>query len=541
MLSTLLAAGTAGGLGCSSDPAGSVPASTAPDDAGTATGDDGGAGDAAGGCTSVPARPGTVITKSGAVTGEKVGTMWSWKGIPYAAPPVGDLRWKPPVEPACWNGEKTTTAFGPACPQATDGTTVSGNEDCLSLAVWAADGAKDAPVLVFIHGGSNLVGSASSHDGAELAARSGAVVVAMEYRLGALGFFAHPQLDAESPNKVSGNYGILDQRAALQWVQANIQGFGGDPKKVVLFGQSAGAEDTLVHIASPLSKGLFAAAIAESGGGGAPPLAKVENSMQAVVDGVGCGSAPDVLACMRALPAEQLAGLAAAHGPLEKGLKYGPTADGYVLTASPLQVFAAGQHNHVPIVLGTNSEETGVASPKITTEEEYETALTAQYGARATQLLTQYPASRFATPRQAYVHATTDVIWTCPIRGFARTLATHQTEPVFRYQFTWAAPGTVGAAFGASHGLELAFLFRDFSNIPGGSGFTPSAADLQLSEAMQGYWARMGSGSPNAPSAPAWPAYDASTDPYLDLGSTIEAKAGLSTADCDFIDSLVQP
>src|SRR5262249_30846164 len=182
------------------------------------------------------------------------GAVYAWKGIPYAAPPTDDLRWRPPTAPACWTDEKMTIAFGPMCPQLDGIGQVVGDEDCLTLNVWAPPAATAAPVLVFIHGGGNLTGTVSDplYDGAQLAAQTGALVVTLEYRLGALGFFANPSLDVESAANVSGNYGILDQIAALAWVQANIAGFGGAPDRVLLFGESAGAQDTLVHVASPL-------------------------------------------------------------------------------------------------------------------------------------------------------------------------------------------------------------------------------------------------------------------------------------------------
>jgi para-nitrobenzyl esterase len=481
-----------------------------------------------------------VITKSGAVTGGKSGAVWAWKGIPYAAPPVGALRWKPPAETPCWSGERDATALGPKCTQVSPEGSVVGQEDCLTLNVWAPDGAKDAPVLVYIHGGSNLDGSASNptFDGTELATRAGVVVVTLEYRVGPFGFFSHASLDAESPLHVSGNYGILDQIAALKWVQANIAGFGGAPAKVMLFGQSAGAEDTLVHVASPLSKGLFAAAISESGGGNARTLAQSETAMQAIVDAVGCTDAPDVLACLRAQTAEELVtAVDPANGPLDQGLKYAPVVDGYVLTGTVLQVITQGQHNHVPLVLGTNEDETGKAVPKVTTEAEYEAAVKAQYGAtRGAALLTQYPASRFATPRQALVRLTTDVTWTCPMRIFARQAAQHQTEPVYRYWFTWSPPGAAGQITGASHGIELPFVFHNFTK----SGIDPTTDVEQLSQAVEGYWTRLAAtGDPNGAGAVAWPAYAAATDPYLELGSAIQTGAGLSTADCDFIESLL--
>jgi para-nitrobenzyl esterase len=479
-----------------------------------------------------------VITASGPVTGSLDGSVYAWKGIPYAAPPIGDLRWKPPVAPACWTDEKVTTAFGPVCPQLDDSGQVTGDEDCLTLNVWAPTGATAAPVLVFIHGGGNTAGSASDaiHDGAQLAAQTGAVVVSFEYRLGALGFFANPALDAESSAHVSGNYGILDQIAVLSWVQANIAGFGGARDHVMLFGESAGAQDTLVHVASPLSKGLFASALVESGGSYRSTLADNENAMQTVVDAVGCTNATSTVDCMRGVPATMLASVASAITPLQPGLHYTPSIDGYVLADTVPNTIAAGAHNHVPLVLGTNADETSRMVPKVTTATEYAAALVTLYGQQGGSALLQlYPASSFPSPQQALVRATTDVTWTCPIRRLARAAADHQSEPVYRYHFSWRLPGAAGAAIGATHGLELPFVFRTFSAL----NYTPTASDLALSDSIEGYWNRLAAtGDPNDATALAWPRYVSASDPYLELNTAITTGTGLAAAQCDALDAL---
>lgn len=514
-------------VGCGNDPS---------------TGDDAPPPDAPSGSaceTSVVAHPGTVITTTGPVTGSADGAVMSWKGIPYAAPPIGDLRWRPPVPASCWATERVTTTFGAVCPQLNQAGEVVGDEDCLTLNVWAPSVATGAPVMVFIHGGGNVAGSGTDpmYDGAALAMTTGAVVVTFEYRLGALGFFASPALDAERTEHVSGNYGILDQIAALAWVKANIAGFGGAPDRVLLFGESAGAQDTLIHVASPLSSGLFAAAVSESGGSYHTTLAENETAMQAVVDAVDCTSAPSVPACMRAVPATTLAAIPSAGGPLGHGMRYVPSIDGYVLADTVPNLIAQGRHNHVPLVIGSNADETSRMVPRVTTAAEYQTAVQQQYGAAAAPLLQLYPASDYATPQKALIRLTTDVTWTCPTRRLARSASAHQAEPVLRYHFIWTAPGASGASVGATHGLELPFVFGTFSAL---AGFTPSASDLALSSAMGGYWSRLAAtGEPSGGSSPAWPHYDAATDPYLELGPTITARAGLATAQCDALDALI--
>jgi para-nitrobenzyl esterase len=501
--------------------------------------------------TTAAPRPGTVLTDRGAVTGEQRSDLgvWAYRGIPYAAPPVGDLRFRPPEPHACWPDELAATTLGPACPQPDKSGNVIGHEDCLTLNVWAPSGASDAPVLVFIHGGGNTQGTASDplYDGAALAARTSAVVVTLDYRLGALGFLAHQSLNAESARGVSGNYGILDQIAALRWVQANIAGFGGSPQRVLLFGESAGGVDTLIHVVSPLSKGLFAAAAVESGGVEKTTLAQGITATQPVVDGVGCTDASDVAACLRSKPAEQMVGaVATSVGPLDKtGLHYKPVIDGYVLEDSSLNVIAGGRHNHVPVILGTNADETSRMVPTVSTDAEYQAAVTSLYGPTlGAMALTHYPASAYSSPRQALIALTTDVLWTCPIRRVARALASGQSEPVYRYHFGWAAPGAAGALVGATHGLELAFVFGSFGAVGngGGTAFTPTAADLSLSETVQDYWGRLAAhGDPNGGSAPLWPRYDAATDPYLELDTApmTASATGLATTNCDFLDTLV--
>jgi para-nitrobenzyl esterase len=510
-----------------------------------ATVDDGGApppsaADADTCTTTVLARPGTVITRTGAVTGVRAGSTWAFKGIPYVMPPVGALRWKPPAPVACWHDERQTTSFGPSCPQRDGNGDVVGDEDCLYLNVWAPDDAAGAPVLVFIHGGGNTQGSASEtlYDGEALATRTHSIVVTFDYRLGALGFFAHPDLDKESATSTSGNYGILDQIAALRWVQANIGAFGGSPAHVLLFGESAGGQDTLVHVASPLSKGLFSAALVESGGVYKTTLAEAETDLLSVVSGVGCDAATDVIGCMRATKADALAGVASALGPLEKGMRYVPVIDGQVLKASSLDTIVAGTHNHVPLILGTNAEETGKMVPAVTTAAEYAYAVISLYGkALGFLLLTQYPAAAYATPRQALIHLTTDATWTCPARKIARAAALHQSEPVFRYHFTWKPSGLTGAVYGAFHGLELPFVFDNLAIFA--AAYTPTTADQDLAGGLQGYWGRFAAtGDPNGGGATIWPRYDADADPYLALDTAVSANAALIASQCDFIDAL---
>jgi para-nitrobenzyl esterase len=238
---------------------------------------------------------------------------------------------------------------------------------------------------------------------------------------------------------------------------------------------------------------------------------------------------------MRGVPAAMLASIASAITPLQPGLHYTPSIDGYVLTDTVPNTIAAGAHNHVSLVLGTNADETSRMVPKVTTATEYAAALVTLYGQQGGAALLQlYPASSFPSPQQALIRATTDVTWTCPIRRLARAAADHQSEPVYRYHFSWRLPGAAGAAIGATHGLELPFVFRTFSAL----NYTPTTSDLALSDSIEGYWSRhAASGNPNDGTALAWPQYDSATDPYLELNTTLAAAAGLATSQCDAIDA----
>ncbi len=519
---------------------------------------DGGAPDAGGACVStVTPKPGTVITDSGAVTGVALGTSsFVWRGIPYAAPPTGDLRWKPPAPPACWTDERPATAFAPDCPQfagSGDGMvsssgTVEGAEDCLYLNVWAPQTAPAAPlpVMVFIHGGANVEGSASSanYDGQYLSEHGGAIVVSVNYRLGPLGFLVHSALEAENDKHVSGNYGILDQQAALAWVQRNIARFGGDTKRVMVFGESAGAVDVCVLVASPLSVGLFSRALMESGACYENPMAAQEPLGTTFAQNAGCGSASDVAACLRALtPDAVLKALPPTGAAVISSVQaFAPNVDGWVLLKSPIAALADGSANHVPFVVGSNSDETALAEsgimPPITTEAEYETAVNAEYPTVANQVLNEYKAADYPSPAKAFVAVTTDARFICTARQTLRAaIAGAPDVAQYRYFFTHPVENGTAAlrALGAWHGEELAFVFHTLGAT---ASYTPTAAELALSDSMVGLWSAFAAtGNPGG----GWPQYASASDPYLGLDDVIAPGAGVRTTQCDFWDSLISP
>ncbi len=494
----------------------------------------------------VASAPAVVATASGAVRGTIAGGAAVYMGIPYAAPPLGPLRLRPPVASEPWSTVRDATRFGNVCTQLGNFGQVVGAEDCLFLNVWAPAmrPPAPAPVLFWIHGGGNVqgAGSLAVYDGQAFVEQNGLVVVTLNYRLGALGFLAHPSLDRESARGVSGNYGLLDQVAALEWVRRNIAAFGGDPSRVLIAGESAGAVDVCSLVASPLGKGLFARALMESGGCSQPLLSAAEAFGQTIVEAAECAAAPDVPVCLRVLGAGALTSAVPPQSNVSSssGQVYGPNVDGFALGASPLSALLSGAQHRVPFLIGANADETALDAPALPTDAAYQAAILAQFGGiLGPRILAQYPSSAFPSPEKAYVSVTTDARFVCPSRRIARAAAGSQSEPVFRYFFTKSLDSTAAASLGAYHSLELPFVFGTLGNFP---GFTPSARELALSGAMNAYWARFAAnGDPNGAGVTPWPRYDPAVDPFLDLDNTIFSGAGVRTARCDFWDALVAP
>ncbi len=514
-----------------------------------------GGGDAGTACrTTVPPSPGLVITDRGPVQGTRSSGTWAFKGIPYAAPPTGDLRWKAPAPHACWATPLDASSYGSMCLQVSsaDSTQVLGSEDCLTLNVWAPEGATASsrlPVLFFVHGGGNVQGASSEqqvgtyvYEGDLLAAHANAIVVTINYRLGAMGWLAHPAFAAENAHGSAGNYGTLDQIAALEWVRTNIAAFGGDPSRVLLFGESAGAVNVCGLVVSPLARGLFSAALMESGGCTAATRDAASTFATSFAKKLGCDTAADVAGCLRNASANDvtLAVPEPADIAVAKGGDYQPNVDGWVFPDLPVAILRAGDHNHVPFVLGGNSDETSRAVPATLTEAQYEAAVLAYVGgvqAVADQVLAMYPASDFGnSPRKAFVAVTTDAKFVCTVRYDARLAAQGQPEtPVFRYFYTHALDSGKAAVFGAWHGSELTFVFRH-TNI---AGYVPSAGELALADAIDGAWTALAAtGNPSA-NGVTFPPYDAATDPYVRLDDTVTTGAGVRTKYCDFWDALL--
>ncbi|MDX2022547.1 MAG: carboxylesterase family protein [Deltaproteobacteria bacterium] len=499
-------------------------------------------------CSLPPAAPGVVFIDTGAVRGKAAAAdsaVTAFLGIPYAAPPTGERRFRPPAAAACWSGVREATDFGPICPQrpveqgkpGDPNAALQGNEDCLTLNVWTRLQSTTAPkpVMLFIHGGGNMQGAGSEpfYDGTALSEKGGVVVVTFNYRLGALGFLSHPALSAERDEKVSGNYGVLDQLAVLKWVKRNIAAFGGDPNRVLVFGESAGGVNTCTLVASPLAAGLFHRALVQSGGCvGNASLAEGEAEGLALGSKAGCTTS-DVAACLRAKTAQEI--IDAGPKNLSLGLKqgageYGSVVDGFVLKEVPLAAIRSGRHNKVPIVFGANADETNLmigAGPK--TALEYVAWLGDLFGPTlAARVLKQYPVSRFTSPREAAVAVTSDYRFICPSVFYADAAVIGGSPTVFHYLFSKARDVSPAAALlGAYHGVEIAYLFQTLKMA------TPT--ESSLANAMLGYWSRFAAtGDPNGGEAPLWPGYGAGVKKSLRLDSPIVVADGVRTDDCAF-------
>jgi para-nitrobenzyl esterase len=451
--------------------------------------------------------PAPVMTEYGPVQGASEAGLTVYRGIPFAAPPLGDLRWRAPQPHAKWNEVRPAVKFAPD-PYQGDG---KGNvgEDCLYVNVWTpAKSADDRlPVLVWIYGGGFSFGSTSTpvHDGEHLA-RKGVVLVSLNYRVGPLGFLAHPDLSAESPQHVSGNYGLLDQIAGLRWVQKNIAAFGGDPGKVTIFGESAGGISVSMLCASPLAKGLFRGAISQSGGSFGPPRPTTYpgENMKRLADAEGAGEAylkkagASSLAELRTLPPDKLP---AGWG---SGAAW-PIIDGWVLPDDQYKLYEAGRYNDVAILVGYNSDE-GLSFSREKTPEEFIAGVKARYGPLADKLLAAYPVGKDSVPKTARDLAR-DAAFGWHTWSWALLQARTGKSRVFYYYFDQHAdhPADSPAAdHGAPHGVDVPYVFqtlkRDDPNL------TPG--DLAVSELMSTYWTSFAKhGDPNGEGAPAWPAF----------------------------------
>ena len=468
---------------------------------------------------------------TGKIRGSVENGVLSFKGIPYAAPPVGDLRWRPPQPAAKWTGVRAATDYGHDCMQlpfpsdaAPLGTKPS--EDCLVLNVWEPEHHRGKlPVMVWIYGGGWVNGGSSPavYDGSQFA-RRGLVFVSFNYRLGRFGFFAHPALTSESKDGLLGNYGYMDQIAALKWVQRNIAAFGGDAHDVTVFGESAGGFAVHMLMTSPMAKGLFERAMVESGGGrnmmnstglhegmNGRPSAEEIGVAFAKKNGIS-GDGPEALKKLRALPAEAIVdGLnMASMGPAASTYS-GPMIDGKVVTGQIEDLYEAGKYQHVPFVIGTNSMDIGFSRAHTVDE------LFAPFGANAEAAQKAYDATAAKNFMLLGMQVAADQFMIEPARFVAQTLSS-QGDPVWEYRFAYVASSMQSKWPGAPHATEIPFVF-DTVKAKYGAELTPQ--DEAIARATNEYWANFAkTGNPNGPGLPNWPQYNSKTDELLMIQSS---------------------
>ena len=460
--------------------------------------------------------------------------------MPYAAPPVGPLRWRPPEPVAAWPGVRDATKFGDDCMQKRlpDTRAPGVSEDCLTLNIWAPAqaGQERLPVLVWVFGGGFVDGSATLpiYDG-EALARKGVIVVTLNYRTGVFGFLAHRLLANELPHHSAGNYGILDVIEALRWLKGNVAAFGGDPGRVTVFGELAGASILDMVLISPLSEGLMQGAILESPGGMRPLSSLAEAAKISEVAGTD-------LAAMRAMPADQVLALNTRIVPPVRHLTtpraLGPICDGWVLPRTDTEAFASGQMQRVPLIVGGNSDEGRlfVKDWPIHTLGEARSYADENFGASANEMMKLYHFDGDAAVPQALSYAFGDTQFNYGVRGLARGMSKVQPQ-TWRYLFT-RSPG--GAPPPPTHSEEIDYVFANV----GAPRFVPRGpfddTDRALSTAMSDAWVRFAkTGDPNGGTLPHWPAYDGATDPYLEFGDTIRAGQGYRTPYLDFVEQFL--
>ncbi|HZY79562.1 MAG TPA: carboxylesterase family protein [Cyclobacteriaceae bacterium] len=482
-----------------------------------------------------------VKTKAGIVEGVASQTgVISFKGIPFAAPPVGDLRWKEPQAVQPWEGVKKTDAFGPSPMQGTPRPFYMWSkeflipdepisEDCLYLNVWTpAKTVHDkVPVFVWIYGGGfNSGGSAVPiYDGEALASK-GIVFVSINYRVNTFGFFAHPGLSKESVHGVSGNYGLLDQIAALKWIQENITAFGGDPSNVTIGGQSAGSMAVVSLVASPLAKGLFNKAIAQSGAGllkGSPSAKFYRDLGEAETEGAKAAGDSLSVADLRKMTSQEV---------FDKiKVRNGPIVDGYVLPESLPAIFQNKKENDVALLTGWNEEEGFMFGPPKTAAE-FTASIRQDYGADGTELLRYYPANNDAEAMASQLALSRDIIFGGPNYVLANTMS-EQGKKVFVYRFTKKVPGLGEfAKFGAFHTGEVPYMMNDlkFSDRP----WQP--VDHELANTMSTYWVNfVKTGDPNGEGVPEWPGYNVRSKQIINFSDEVTAKSIPDSASLNFL------
>ena len=476
----------------------------------------------------------TVTLETGTIEGTHFGSAQNdvaFLGVPYAAPPVGNLRWKPPQPVMKWSGTRNATQFGAACPQlpASWFPHLAWSEDCLYLNVWTPQLSPSSklPVLVYFHGGSNTQGYSQMTPLGPALSPLGVVVVSANYRLGPFGFLAHPALTAESSHHSSGNYGLLDQLQALKWVHENISRFGGDPSQVTVIGQSAGAVDICLLMSSPLAAGAFQRAIMESGECQSTLNEDIRtpipyNTISGTGEGVGerlandlgIADGPDTLQKLLSIPADQIL----KAWSQDQQVHFDAIVDGWVVPEQPAKIFAEGKQMHIAVLVGSNANEAtvfGHGGPK--TVDQYKDYLREDTGKYSDEEFRAYPVHSDRDVPAQYLQLQSDS-FAYGAYSLAQAM-TRAGQKAYLYYFTYAETGK-RAHLGAYHGEELKFLSNSFP-----ANWEHSRDHEKLGEAIRAYWTQFAkTGNPNAPGFPEWPAYDARTDQWLELGRTIRVR-----------------
>ena len=484
-----------------------------------------------------------VAVTGGQVRGKALGGGAVFKGVPFAAPPVGDLRWREPMPVQPWTGVRDAANYSAPCSQVAGGwndkIAAISKEDCLHLNVWTPEWPAKSPkaVMFWIHGGANMGGSTLGEGGieppfdGERLSRKGVVVVTTNYRLGIFGFLAHPELTAESSHRVSGNYGILDLIAALKWVNQNIARFGGDPRKVTIFGQSAGGHDVGLLLTSPLARGLFQRAIEQSGtvilgGRLTPPLSQVEQAGIKLAEKMGA-PATGGLKHMRSLPAAEVLKASPPYGG-GGPLRPEPNVDGYVLPQLPARVFRSGGQAPLPLLIGSNARERALEGGA----EALRKAIDDFFGGLAPQARKLYSQGVTYPPHgDANAQYSTDTVFRCASVAIADW---HSIKnPTWQYEFSQAYE-----PLGAAHSWELQYVFGNL--LP----TAPQPVDRTVSDQVMTYWTNFAKNAdPNGGGMPVWPRHDAKNDSYLEFtGNGPVVKSHLRKSFCDlFVENLKLP
>ncbi len=498
-----------------------------------------------------------VVTSYGTLRGTTANSVNSFLGVPYAQPPLGALRWRAPQPMLPWSGTRDASSNGPACVQGGQPTgSFVTSEDCLTLNIWAPATPGPHPVMVWLHGGAFLLGAGNEpeYDGSTLAREQDVVVIGVNYRLSFMGFLALPQLGAENGDGHSGNQGFYDQLAALQWVKQEISNFGGDPANVTLFGESAGAISSCLHLASPLSDGLFKRVVMESGNCRlmtAVPQAQAEQTGTAFLAKLGCSGDAQPLDCARGKTAQQL--LDALNIPFNEYLKYPPAQwafnpniviDGHFLTQPPMELLAAGAKPSVEVLIGTNKDEGTLFTEMVDHAPDaagYLAELQAMYGTNAAALSILYPHGDYPSTGAAMAAVVGDAVMHCPGRELADLLS-ETGHTVYEYDFVQPVAGLVDGLMnlqrgtntsdiGTFHSAEIPYVFGFASVL----GSLDTADQQQTAHYMTQYWTDFArSGNPNGDGLPLWPAYSKAKPDYLELGGLFASKSAYRDTFCQY-------